>query len=511
MMPHSKGENAFRRDCVPAAWLEKQTLIAGGVDDSFDRVDLSSLRYVGGADVTFSARDPTLCVACLVVCEFPSLAPVAVRQRVTTISVPYIPGFLAFREADAILLLLEDLAREGGDVPMPQLLMIDGNGLLHDMGAGVACHVGVRSGIPTIGAAKSFFSVTGRLSHEAVKGVCRQFLHQRGDYLLLLADASKGGAPIGAAVWATSDVHAAKGMPSSETSRAACACRGGLSSTGGYVPDVADAAAACVSESSGGRGKISGSDVASAAAAPFPKGAHGTGSCNPIFVSIGHGMTLRTSIQLVLACCLHRVVEPVRLADKQSRHAMTLLDSVSAAAESAAATPSSDVYAAAPEALSVAAEPTHAKAAVPVARSTAAPVVQTVAAASPCQEVAAGLHQSWATVTARVAVASKGTAMAHTSAGASPSHAVPVAAGVLSSVSSPQRAAVATAVQPLPRLTGAPTLYASPPAPVPPLASPTSDAGATVRAADCKTTATPVLRRAGVSGTWASVAAGGKA
>lgn len=136
---------------LPAGWLETQRRIAARVDSSRDAIEPSTLRLVAGADVSFSALDPALCVACLVVCSFPSLEPVAIRHRVMRIDVPYIPGFLAFREADAVLALLDALAREPGSPPVPQLILIDGNGVLHGMGAGVACHVGVRGGVPTIG------------------------------------------------------------------------------------------------------------------------------------------------------------------------------------------------------------------------------------------------------------------------------------------------------------------------------------------------------------------------
>jgi deoxyribonuclease V len=63
---------------------------------------------------------------------------------------PYISGLLSFREAPA---LLKALALLPG--PPPDLLVIDGQGTAHPRRCGLACHVGVLSGLPAVGFAKS--------------------------------------------------------------------------------------------------------------------------------------------------------------------------------------------------------------------------------------------------------------------------------------------------------------------------------------------------------------------
>ncbi|HZH28938.1 MAG TPA: deoxyribonuclease V [Azospirillaceae bacterium] len=62
---------------------------------------------------------------------------------------PYVPGFLSFREAPAMVAALALLPEP------PDLVVVDGQGLAHPRRLGIACHVGVLTGLPTIGIAKS--------------------------------------------------------------------------------------------------------------------------------------------------------------------------------------------------------------------------------------------------------------------------------------------------------------------------------------------------------------------
>lgn len=62
---------------------------------------------------------------------------------------PYVSGYLAFREAPAILTALEQLSTD------PDVLLFDGNGRLHPREAGLASHVGVVMDVPSIGVAKN--------------------------------------------------------------------------------------------------------------------------------------------------------------------------------------------------------------------------------------------------------------------------------------------------------------------------------------------------------------------
>jgi len=113
------------------------------VDDN-----LGTVRTVAGLDVG-PEGDGSVMRAAVAVLSFPDLrtADQAVARRPA--SFPYIPGLLSFREIPA---LLDALARLGAP---PDLLLCDGQGLAHPRRFGLACHLGVLTGIPSIGVAKS--------------------------------------------------------------------------------------------------------------------------------------------------------------------------------------------------------------------------------------------------------------------------------------------------------------------------------------------------------------------
>ena len=72
----------------------------------------------------------------------------------------YVPGFLAFRELAPTLHLFNKLKMNKPDL-YPQVIMVDGNGILHKYQCGYASHLGVLLNLPSIGCAKTFFDVDG--------------------------------------------------------------------------------------------------------------------------------------------------------------------------------------------------------------------------------------------------------------------------------------------------------------------------------------------------------------
>ncbi|MGF1479492.1 MAG: deoxyribonuclease V [Cyanophyceae cyanobacterium] len=132
---------------------------------------LEDVNYVAGVDVGFEDNYAITKAAVAVLTPDLQLVETAIARRPTTF--PYVPGFLSFREIPAILEALQQLSLT------PDLMMCDGHGIAHPRRFGIASHLGVLIGLPTIGVAKSI--LVGK--HEAVapeKG-SRQPLQHRGE------------------------------------------------------------------------------------------------------------------------------------------------------------------------------------------------------------------------------------------------------------------------------------------------------------------------------------------
>jgi deoxyribonuclease V len=100
-------------------------------------VDQAFLTAEGGEDKAVSAA---VAIRDGVVIEYASAT--------TPLSIPYIPGLLAFREGEPLLAALDALDAE------PDLLVCDGSGRIHFREAGIATHIGVLRDVPSIGVAK---------------------------------------------------------------------------------------------------------------------------------------------------------------------------------------------------------------------------------------------------------------------------------------------------------------------------------------------------------------------
>ncbi len=116
------------------------------------RVELRPLpedvRLVAGADLAFS-RSLGRFFASVVVLTFPGLEPVEVVTADAAPTVPYIPGLLSFREGPVVIEAVRKLTRR------PDVFLFDGQGYAHPRRCGLASHMGLWLGLPTVGCAKS--------------------------------------------------------------------------------------------------------------------------------------------------------------------------------------------------------------------------------------------------------------------------------------------------------------------------------------------------------------------
>ncbi|XP_027759920.1 endonuclease V isoform X2 [Empidonax traillii] len=239
---------------------EQARLKAGVVEQDTEKwqkdPSFAGLERVGGVDLSYVKGDDTRACASLVVLSYPALEVLYEDCRMVTVTAPYVAGFLAFREVPFLVEAVQRLQQEQPRL-RPQVLLVDGNGLLHHRGFGVACHLGVLTDLPCIGVAKNLLQVDGLVRDELHREQIRS-LQRSGDTFPLTGSSGR-----------------VLGM-------GAC-----------WVLDVSFLHAQALRSYSN--------------------------SCKPLYVSVGHRVSLDTAVRLVGSCCRYRIPEPIRQADIRSR------------------------------------------------------------------------------------------------------------------------------------------------------------------------------------------------
>lgn len=115
-----------------------------------DSANLKRLRWIGGADVSYVRGEDTIYGA-VVVLSFPDLRIEEQKWVKGRVSFPYIPGLLSFREAPILLKAFSLLDQT------PDVVIFDGQGTAHPRGLGLASHMGLLLGLPSVGCAKTRF------------------------------------------------------------------------------------------------------------------------------------------------------------------------------------------------------------------------------------------------------------------------------------------------------------------------------------------------------------------
>src|SRR4030042_6999702 len=105
-------------------------------------------RLIAGVDISVNRWNGTGAGAGVIL-SYPDLEIVEVQTVTDRITFPYVPGLLSFREAPLILAAFEKISNT------PDLVIVDGQGIAHPRRIGLASHLGVFLGIPTIGCAQS--------------------------------------------------------------------------------------------------------------------------------------------------------------------------------------------------------------------------------------------------------------------------------------------------------------------------------------------------------------------
>jgi deoxyinosine 3'endonuclease (endonuclease V) len=208
-----------------------------------DTFTLDDVMYIAGLDISFDKMDKSNSKACAYITVYDVIRKKIVYEdyNLCILSIPYISGFLGFREVPEYLKLLAKL-KETKPEFYPHVLQVDGCGILHHRGFGSASHLGFITGLASIGVAKTLLHIDG-LNEKECKALCKTTCNHVGDYNHLIGES----------------------------------------------------------------GKLYGVALKSSTAD------------NPIYVSIGHNISLESAIKLTLRTCIFRIPEPIRNSDIKSR------------------------------------------------------------------------------------------------------------------------------------------------------------------------------------------------
>ncbi|MHA1126461.1 MAG: endonuclease V [Candidatus Heimdallarchaeota archaeon] len=129
--------------------------------DLHNRINLGEIRTIGGFDVAFDDESNFACAG-VVTIDFRTFELIDEQVEIFEPKIPYIPSFLHYREAPGYHKVWEKLEEK------PDLLMFDGNGIIHPFSIGLASQMGLELNHPSIGIAKKL--MLGEYKEPFVKG-----------------------------------------------------------------------------------------------------------------------------------------------------------------------------------------------------------------------------------------------------------------------------------------------------------------------------------------------------
>lgn len=168
--------------------------------------------FVAALDVAYAR--PDLAIGAYILCHLLSGEVVWSRTIRRPVAFPYIPGFLTFRELPVHVELLRMASLEGFAAP---LLFVDGNGILHPHGAGIATSVGVVAGVTTIGVGKKL--LCGRIETGPTDGDFGRIQNNFGELIGAVVQSTPRSRPVYVSPGHDIDVASAAAI-------ATLACRG---------------------------------------------------------------------------------------------------------------------------------------------------------------------------------------------------------------------------------------------------------------------------------------------
>jgi deoxyinosine 3'endonuclease (endonuclease V) len=278
--------------------------------------DLSNSKcgvYFGGVDVSFPEENNEQAVAVYVILDSQTKKIVYQSHAYFTLTIPYIPSFLAFREIEPLEHLVRNQVLQKPELT-PRAILVDGNGILHTRGAGIACFLGVRTKIPTIGVGKSLFCAGGltksfvadMLAHSARDA--STFL--RSNDVSTIGQLERNDNYILIDRWAAQNENETFISSHHESTHNSI-----------DLVDLNQLSKYChglmlpLREHSASGGRLLGAALV-AHGGKFQRDKQKClGSKNPIFISVGHNISLLQATAIACSLSLARIPEPVRQAD----------------------------------------------------------------------------------------------------------------------------------------------------------------------------------------------------
>ena len=140
-------------------FLEIQNRLRGQVVQT-DQFKTDEISLVAGVDLAYwNGEDCEYAVCVIAVIDFHTHKMVEYQSTFDRVEIPYMPGFLAFRELPLFEQTVKKLTKK------PDLFIFDGNGVLHPRQMGIATHASFSLDVPTIGVAKTFYRVSDDASY----------------------------------------------------------------------------------------------------------------------------------------------------------------------------------------------------------------------------------------------------------------------------------------------------------------------------------------------------------
>jgi deoxyinosine 3'endonuclease (endonuclease V) len=269
--------------------------------------------FFGGVDVSFPSNDYDASVAVYVIYDAETNKVVYRDHEYFHLTVPYVSSYLSFREIEPLTRLVEKQKLNSPNLS-PRAILVDGNGILHARHAGIACFLGVRTNIPTIGVGKSLY-YQGGVTRELVDSGMNASLKAALMEEIQSNDNEQNEMPRnkkGNVLLMDKQLISASDSEENEMRKATTPT---AFSREAAIQELAKYCQGFAVKLQDKEGRI----LASALLAHGGKFAAGVGTKNPIYVSVGHDISLNEAVNICAALSFARIPEPVRQADLSGR------------------------------------------------------------------------------------------------------------------------------------------------------------------------------------------------